>query len=660
MKSMPARKRREDCFFGLHFDFHAKPADQGGIILIEGASEDMIHGIIDLVKPDYIQIDCKGHPGWSSYPSKAGNPYPRIKGDPLAVWRKATAERGVALFMHYSGVIDVYQCEEHPEWERKGIEGEAVPEWIPKGITSTFGPYVDEILIPQLMELAGVYEVDGVWIDGECWGTQIDYCEKAVEGFAKKTGIILDEAIPRKPGDANWQEYSDYCREQYRKYMKRYVDKVHAVYPRFQIASNWAYSSKMPEEPAAGVDFLSGDYLWADSVNSARYEGRCLAAQGKPWDLMAWGFRYLHGDKYERCPKHPEQLKQEAAVVMAMGGGFQSYYPQRKDGGIHMWQVRLMKEVSEFCREREPFCHKAAFIPQIAVLNSTYSRYTTSKYLFQCDGEDTALQGIVRCLCDAGQSFEIVSEHHLKKRMGEFPLIIVPETRNIHGDLVDDLLGYAKNGGSLWLIGTEPFASFKERLGYEGEVSEDEYLLSADGLTWAYNHGRTVMLPFDGSSRGKLAVSGNIDAGFFSPASKTVPYGRGLICLMPVNIGDIYMTRKSHVHRNLVREIALTLYDPVVLVIGNSSIDLTVMKKEGGMRINLVNTSGPHEDPDVFTYDEIASTGPFRLKVRLEKKPGRIVVEPKGYIPETTWDEEEKTLGVFIPTVDIHEIIAVD
>ena len=202
----------------------------------------------------------------------------------------------------------------------------------PKGITSTFGPYVDEIIIPQLLELAGEYNVDGVWLDGECWGTQVDYNPKVMEIFKDQTGIDISENPPVKPGDEHWQKYSDFCREQFRKYMRHYTDSVHKIYPDFQIASNWSFSSKMPEPVTVNVDFLSGDYLWADSVNSARYEGRCLAPQGKPWDLMAWGFRWRNGDRMEHCPKHPEQLKQEAAVVLALGGGFQSYYPQKKDG----------------------------------------------------------------------------------------------------------------------------------------------------------------------------------------------------------------------------------------------------------------------------------------------------------------------------------------
>lgn len=55
-------------YFGLHMDFHAKnDIEVGG----RTNGEDL-EWFLNTVKPDYIQLDCKGHPGNSSYPSKIG------------------------------------------------------------------------------------------------------------------------------------------------------------------------------------------------------------------------------------------------------------------------------------------------------------------------------------------------------------------------------------------------------------------------------------------------------------------------------------------------------------------------------------------------------------------------------------------------------------
>ena len=65
--------------------------------------EEDIRRVCRELKPDFWQIDCKGHFGWASYPSELGNAMP-CTDDPLVLWRRVTREEGVALYMHYSGL----------------------------------------------------------------------------------------------------------------------------------------------------------------------------------------------------------------------------------------------------------------------------------------------------------------------------------------------------------------------------------------------------------------------------------------------------------------------------------------------------------------------------------------------------------------------------
>ena len=89
--------------------------------------------------------------------------------------------------------------------------------------------------------------------------------------FQEQTGI---QSVPRTRTDPGWQEFSEFCREGFRCYLRRYVDEMHRHDDGFQIASNWAFSSFMPEQVSADVDFISGDYTPTNSLNSARVEGR--------------------------------------------------------------------------------------------------------------------------------------------------------------------------------------------------------------------------------------------------------------------------------------------------------------------------------------------------------------------------------------------------
>ena len=163
--------------------------------------------------------------------------------------------------------------------------------------------------------------------------------------FREATGIATP---PKGPNDRGWLEFLEFNRERFRKYVKHYVDTLHAWRPRFQVASNWLYSTMVPERPDLPVDFLSGDYLGNACISTARLEARYLEATGKPWDLMAWGFQNGSMGQHH---KPAVQLMQEAAVVLALGGGFQAYFTQKRDGSVRLWQMNVMAEVAEFCRQ---------------------------------------------------------------------------------------------------------------------------------------------------------------------------------------------------------------------------------------------------------------------------------------------------------------------
>jgi hypothetical protein len=110
-KARPEKLKRADCFFGIHFDLHASEN-------IEDAGRTLTYEMVDTfllrVKPDFIQIDCKGHPGISSYPTKVGFHIRGFEKDPLKLYREVTEKNNVALFMHFSGVWDNKVVQEHP------------------------------------------------------------------------------------------------------------------------------------------------------------------------------------------------------------------------------------------------------------------------------------------------------------------------------------------------------------------------------------------------------------------------------------------------------------------------------------------------------------------------------------------------------------------
>jgi hypothetical protein len=648
---MTSSLRRSDSFLGIHFDHHMRPGcDRVG----DHVTPSMVRRIIDAVGPDYIQIDCKGHRGLCSYPTEVGHPAPGFVRDPLRVWRTVTTERGVALFMHYSGVLDEEAVRRHPSWAAVGADGARLDR-----TTSVFGPYVDKLLLPQLKELTDEYGVDGVWIDGDCWGARFDYSKRALAAFREATGR---RSVPKSPDHPDWPAFCEFCREGFRQYLRHVVDSLHEHAPEFQIASNWAFSSIMPERVSADVDFLSGDYSLVNSVNQARWEARVLAPQGMPWDLMAWSFGGRRGEGGGTSTKSIVQLRQEAAQVLALGGGFQAYFKQKADCSIYDWQMTLMADVAEFCRARQRCCHRARQIPQVGLFFNTACHFRHSERPYQPHSPVAmATRGVLNALLDGQSSVEVLMEHHLAERIDEYPLIVVPECDYLAPKMKRLLRGYVRNGGSMLLIGPDAAGSFRKELDirFAGAAEQATRYIEHDGwLAGVWSSGRRVKLGRRAKAFGRLFAENDV-IGPHEPAAMVTKLGKGRIAAMTLELGRRYLNARTSVARDFLGALVHKLFPrPLVEVTGSHRVDVIVNRIDGRLAINLLNTAGPHGDGNVFVYDEVPPVGPLDVLVRLPRKPKKVTVEPGGRRVKTTWSKGE--LRLTRRRLELHDVILME
>jgi hypothetical protein len=608
----------------------------------------MIENIIDLVHPDYLQIDCKGHPGLSSYPTKVGNPAPGFVGDPLRLWRQVTAERGVSLYMHYSGVWDSEAIARHPDWGVVNADGS-----VNKQATSFFSPYADQLLIPQLRELAGDYGVDGAWIDGECWASAPDWSEPALKAFREATGIAT---VPRKPGDPHWHEFLDFHRELFRRYLRHYVFELRRTHPEFQLCSNWAFTDHMAEPVSAPLAFLSGDYSPDDSVNSARLSARYLARQGMPWDLMAWSFSSKARSAGQSAQKSAVQLQREAAIVLALGGGFQAYFKQKRDGSIFPEQMPVMAEVAKFCRERQAVCHHAEPVPQVGLLLSTAGHYRRVNGLFP--RELRPVQGVLQALLESQHSIEVVGEHHLVGRMEEYPLLVVPEWEYLAPKFHDELLAYVNGGGNLLLIGPRSTALFASALGVTvaGEsTTGTRYLAHGGVVTTVKGQALSLNLNKPTQTIGRLHATNDVNSPS-QPAAFVMRLGKGRVAATSFDMGPEYVRSRPAGIRQFLDDLTWELVPaPLVQVEGSHDVDVVVARKEGKLLVNLVNTSGAHQTAGII--ETLPAVESLTVTIRQRTKPARLTLEP-GARP-LAFDYRAGQVRLTVPRVEIHDVIVV-
>ncbi|MCX6219559.1 MAG: alpha-L-fucosidase [Bacteroidia bacterium] len=648
--TLPPRLDRAHSYFGLHFDFHAGPdCKEVG----KNVDASMVNNLIDKVKPDFIQVDCKGHPGYSSYPTKVGNPVPGFSKDQLMIWRQVTASRGVALYLHYSGVWDSRAIELHPQWAAIGADG--TPS---KNNTSVFGNYADSLLIPQLKELSSVYGVDGVWVDGDCWAHQLDYAPKTLALFTQKTGL---NEIPRKAGDVNWKEFLQFGRDGFKAYVTKYVTALHAANPKFQVASNWAFSTLMPEPVSIPVDFISGDFSALNSINSARSEARFIRNQGKPWDLMAWGFSWMGNEEGTQCVKSAVQIERELASVISLGGGVQIYLQQKRDGSIHNWMIPLLSDAAKFCRERQPWCQNAVGVPQIGLILSTNALYAKTNRLFGgFDKELTPLKGILQNLLSSQYVVDIVAEHHLTD-INKYPLLIYPEWETISPDFKQKLLNYVSQGGKLLLIGPNSASLFKDELHVTLQatpVVKNNGLACNGWIAELMSLSQGVIPGKDVVSFGKYYQAVNMD-GPSETAATITKYGKGEIAATYLELGKASAIRSAPVLRDFLASLVKEIFsEPLVTVTGSRNVDVTLNRKAGAMIVNLVNAAGPHENEKVLAFDEIPQVGPLEITLRQSEKPKKVMLQPAN-IP-LPYSYRDGKVQCSVPLLKIHEMVVVE
>lgn len=457
----PPKNWHEDAFFGLHYDLHPGATDTE---LGREATYEHIRAMLEKVKPDFVQYDCKGHPGYSGYPTKVGSPSPGIVGDALKVWREVTRDMGIPLSIHFSGVWDTRAIELHPEWARINERGDPDPNY-----TSRLSAYAEEYMIPQLLEVVREYDIDGMWIDGENWASKPDWSEACKKAFTEKTGIA---EIPRKAGDAHWHEWLAFHRELFVNHVTRYVDAVHALKPTCMVTSNWMYSVRMPEPVAAPIDYLSGDFDPSFGAERAMAEGRFISSRGKPWDLMAWAF--LQTGNQGWTMKTADHLCQEVSTVLAQGGAVFIYNTPHRSGRLTEWHQDIFADVAKFCRQRREYCHKSETIPQVAVLHSETAFYLHNDPLYNFAQANRAMEGALHALLEIGLSVDILNEDTLLKRLAEYPVVVIPEAVEVSDAVRQALPGYVENGGRLLLTGAQVAEQYGALAGVEKRGEPEE------------------------------------------------------------------------------------------------------------------------------------------------------------------------------------------
>jgi hypothetical protein len=661
-------------YFGLHYDLHASKTDTD---LGTRCDPKELVPMLRLMAPDWVQTDCKGHAGYVSWFSRtrgAAIP-PKLRKDALEQWRAATRELHLPLHCHYSGIWDMAAGAKHHDWCIVNHQGK--PVGAPFGSTAgkpTFekmcprSPYLDKLMIPQLLELIDRYDVDGFWIDGDLWAAEPCYCKRCRRAYTQATGAT---SPPTDENDPDWPRWWTFTLRSFEQYVTRYCDAVHRHKPGVLVCSNWLQTFANPGEPRVPTDWISGDNVWVYGLDGSRCEARWLSTRGKPWDIMLWNFYCSHGMGQGASPwtvKPPQMLMQEAAVLLSFGGNVQIYENPGgvRDGRLVQWRQKRLGEVSRFVRRRRALCQGGQTIPQIVVLHSEHHVHTTTRGKNLMWSVDTApVKGAVFCLLENHFGVDILDEWALLPRLGEFPVVVAPERHAMSDAMAAALKRYVQGGGRLLVSGCESFDRFGGGfLGVtKGKVQEKAtyHLPAGDGSAPLYSEAWRLVKATTARAIGWLGRKPLLDDELLpNPAATIRRVGRGAVAYVPAAIfrdfaHNRYPLTRSFVGqlvRKLTRRLGIEVTAPVC-------VDVAFRRKGGKTIVHLVNrSSGIPNQPNNGAVDEIPRVGPLSITMRAAETPRRVSLAFEK--AEMKWGHKAGRLRVTVSAVHIHLAVVIE
>jgi hypothetical protein len=645
-----AENWHQDAFFGLHYDLHAGATDTE---LGRETTYEHIRAMLEKVQPDFVQYDCKGHPGYAGYPTEVGSPSPGIVNDALAIWRQVTRDMGIPLSIHYSGVWDARAIELHPEWARRTPEGN--PD---KNNTCRLSGYDAELMIPQLLEVVRKYDVDGMWIDGENWASKPCWCERCTAAFTEKTGI---NEVPKNPGDANWFDWLQFYRDLFTQHVTNYVNAVHAEDPECMVTSNWMYSVRQPEPVAAPIDWLSGDFDPSFGAERACAEARFLSSRGLPWDLMAWSFLRTGSEQWTF--KTAPHLCQEIAQVLGQGGAVFIYDVPQRSGRLTEWHQDVLGQVADFCRARKEFSFQTQTLPQVAILHSETTYYQHNEPLFNFGHGNQAVEGALHAVLENGYSADLLNEQMLLERIGQYPVVIVPERELLPENVQTALRSYVEQGGRLLMSGAHVSAQFAELTGtapVEGSQHGGVFLPADEGAVTVAGAWQVVSL------NGAEAIAGMLNQQdpnvnrLDAPSATRHRLGSGIVVAIHGPTFESYHAAHYPRLRRYIGDRIAELESPGLMHRqGPWSVEIAARQKDGKRLIQLINraTDG-YTAPNRHMVEHVPDAGAFTLSIPLAERPTRCYMAPEADGLEWTW--KDGVLTAQIGGLGIHSVLVIE
>ncbi len=330
--------------------------------------------------------------------------------------------------------------EKHPDWAYRKPDG-SVLEY--NGYVQTCllggyqGAYMDEIIREMLTKI----EFDGIYCNmGTATGYVVDYsmnrygpcqCEKCQEAFQKMGGNRVPEAL--RPGDRDSMLYFRFIQEASGAQKKRITSLVKSIRPDIAYCS----VDYVRQEANAEMGRALPHWQYQSSSNARAIRGMGLNGTSCDVDFLGFFNRHVSTDR-----AHQELRLWQSLSNFA---GLDYYVMGRLDNQEDRSANEAVKKVFSYASAHEKEVYGLISKADVLLVRDSYLIPNAEE------------RGFIRVLTEDHILFdETLASGLMKKDLGRYKLVILPEKTRLMPPVLQKLDAYASSGGMVLCSGALP------------------------------------------------------------------------------------------------------------------------------------------------------------------------------------------------------------
>lgn len=605
--------------------------------------------------------------GYSYYPTSIGVRHPGLQRDFTGELTAALKKRGIRRILYFMLQMERRVHREHPEWilnpdpSRTQVDPASVGEAAQMCINS---PYLDELGIPQLVELLSRYDVDGFFLDifmhqfqgGKC------YCPSCREAFAKELGGPMPAADDAPQAYA----YRLLRNRQMEAAMAKVQKALAAVKPDVSNIFNWSWMMRYPVSPPDYIDHLSWDppvpnvgmYAWNFSIEARylssleRVSWSCMSTRGNTWQ--------------EYSLREPEAfLSENATVLGACGRTYLSDIPY-PHGNPDPAVYGVYSAVNRRTRELEPFVRGYVPVKDVAVLHS--GRSVWSKAPLVPTPEWTVgpafhpVCGAHKALIEGHVQMGLYNSDVFQEAIDGCGAVVLADQVILSRAECEAIRRFVREGGALVVTGETgtrdeqngglPDFALADVLGvsYRGAGETATCYLRTTGrrdipgvpsmdvhvparyARVAATSAQTLLPlvpPYEGIGRGTPPPAREAEG----PGVTLNAFGKGKAIYCAPKLFSAYFTEDTVTLRKLVLWMLDLAYPEsertIVLANAPVNVELFYNRRGADRLVHLVGYSGDKREKGVPRTQDLPLVSGVRIRMRLDRKPAAVMLVPE-------------------------------